>query len=323
MINRNKVMQLRPHQYRSHRFPPLIEAVPQPVAPPRVEPKVDTNADEFDFDGFDTSFDDNDFAIDGLGLDDFSQDDALDLNDLGLDEFEQAEEQEESSDAAPTPSVEDYQTQFNQGFQDGVARGHEEGIKQGLIQGKEQGYEEGLTLGQEHGFAKAQQEGLAQFKKASQPFEVMTQRLQALFQVHERRQREQVCELVQKVAQQVIRGELALQPQQILALVEETLTTMPGEPDGLKVAMAPDEYQHIKQIAPEKIQEWNIVCDDSLRQGDCKVVTKNAEADAGCHQRLEVCMENVRTNLLDDELVDDASLLLDDLAMDEGISSDR
>ncbi len=40
-------------------------------------------------------------------------------------------------------------------------------------------------------------------------------------------QRKEVVDLVAKVARQVIRAELALQPVQLLALVDETLASMP------------------------------------------------------------------------------------------------
>ncbi len=341
MFNRNKVMRLKSHQYRSHRFPPLLDSIPVPVSD---TPKDDAHRhnsdglDEFGFgglgmDGLDDfgldSFEDSQFnnhSLQGQNSDsfnlegDFSLEAELDLAGLGLDGDEektaQANEQASSSKQDENALAADYQTQFNQGFQDGVARGHEEGVKQGIEHGKEQGYQEGLAQGQEHGYAKGHLEGVRQFEQATAPFAALTSQLQDLYRQHERRQREQVCDLVQKVAQQVIRGELALQPQQILALVEETLTTIPGEPEGLRIAMAPDEYHRIVELAPEKVEEWNIICDDSLRQGDCKVITKSAEADAGCQQRLDACMDNVRANLLDDEL-------FDDLAMDEGIESDR
>lgn len=47
----------------------------------------------------------------------------------------------------------------------------------------------------------------------------------------ERKQREDLLQLVEKVTRQVIRCELALQPTQLLALVEEALAAFPTMPE--------------------------------------------------------------------------------------------
>ena len=284
MFKRNRVMRLQPHQFRHHRFPPLVDqaALSESAAAPRAAASAELN---------------NELGLDELGFDELDGE-QFGLDGLPGDEFDFSE----PADVAPTQAnQEDFQVQFNQGFQQGMARGHDEGVQQGIQQGRQQGFEQGIKQGHEQGLEQGFQEGKEHFFKAAAPFGQIQQQAAQLFAEHERRQREQVCELVQKVAQQVIRCELTLQPQQILALVEETLESLPGEPQGLKVQMAREEFAHIEKVASEKIREWNIVCDDSLRQGDCRVVTQSAEADAGCEQRLDRCMQAVESHLLDDQ----------------------
>ncbi|MGL6315296.1 flagellar assembly protein FliH [Vibrio sp. WXL103] len=273
MFRRNTIMRLAPHQYRSFRFPPIVD--PSQLAQAAVPPAP--VEDEF-----------------GLG-------------EFGFDEFNSVASfaDEPMLEPSPEPSVdeqaaEDIQQQYSQGFQLGMTKGYDEGVKEGVEKGQAQGFEQGLTAGQQQGIEQGMAEGKKAFLKAATPFESMTQKLEQLFVEQERRQREQVCELVQKVAQQVIRCELALQPQQILALVEETLETLPSEPEGIKVMMAQEEFAQIQQVAGEKIKQWNIVCDPDLRQGDCRIITKTAEADAGCEQRLETCMQAVQKHLLEE-----------------------
>ncbi|MGR5065554.1 flagellar assembly protein FliH [Photobacterium sp. DNB22_13_2] len=314
MFRRNKIMRLQASQFRSHRFPPLVD--PSSLVPsPKVQSAVSArnHAGMAFGDGIDNGFDDG--FDDGLLMDDEFGGDELGFDNLAMDDFGLDELNEDArlmtgieGDVlldVPAESVqqEDFQAQFNQGFQQGMTRGHEEGLQQGIEQGQQQGFDQGVQQGREQGIAQGIKEGKAQFVKATQPFAQMHQQMAELFSEHERRQREQVCELVQKVAQQVIRCELALQPQQILALVEETLENLPGEPVGLKVKMASEEFTHLEKVASDKIDEWNIVCDDTLRQGECRVVTKNAEADAGCEQRLDACMSAVKGHLLDEQVV--------------------
>ncbi|MBC7005319.1 flagellar assembly protein H [Photobacterium sp. BZF1] len=316
MFRRNRIMRLQPSQFRSHRFPPLVDAEAmaqaagsthsqQPENAPGAGPSSDFDADlglgeEFDIDelGFDN------LAMDDFGLDELSEDARL----LQDSRTMTGAGEEPVLDPVPEPrQQEDFQAQFNQGFQQGMTRGHEEGLQQGIEQGQQQGFEQGIQQGCEQGIKQGIEEGKAQFIKATAPFALMHQQTAELFADHERRQREQVCELVQKVAQQVIRCELALQPQQIMALVEETLESLPGEPQGLKVKMAREEFTHLEKVASDKIDEWNIVCDDTLRQGECRVVTKNAEADAGCEQRLDTCMSAVKAHLLDEQVAVESS----------------
>ena len=316
MFRRNRIMRLQPSQFRSHRFPPLVDAQAFTQAAVKVhgqQPEVAMGA------GLDRDFDtalglDDEFGVDELGFENLAMDD------FGLDELSEDARLlqdtramtgaggESVLDPTPEPSQqEDFQAQFNQGFQQGMTRGHEEGLLQGIEQGQQQGFEQGIQQGCEQGMKQGIEEGKAQFIQATAPFAQMHQQTAELFADYERRQREQVCELVQKVAQQVIRCELALQPQQIMALVEETLESLPGEPQGLKVKMAREEFTHLEKVASDKIDEWNIVCDDTLRQGECRVVTKNAEADAGCEQRLDTCMSAVKGHLLDEQVAVEAN----------------
>lgn len=318
MFRRNKVMRLQPSQFRSHRFPPLVDptslaqASPVMVTQPgnALAGESGLGDDSLFGDDFASEFGPGDFGADDFGAGELGFDN-LAMDDFGLDEISEdarlmaGVEGDSLLDAAAAPSgqPEDFQAQFNQGFQQGMTRGHEEGVKQGIEQGQQQGFEQGQAQGREQGFRQGVEEGKAQFIQATAPFAHLHRQTAELFSEHERRQREQVCELVQKVAQQVIRCELALQPQQILALVDETLESLPGEPLGLKVKMAKEEFTHLEKVASEKIAEWNIVCDDTLRQGECRVMTKNAEADAGCEQRLDTCMSAVKGHLLDEQVV--------------------
>lgn len=313
MFRRNKIMRLQPSQFRSHRFPPLVDQATLAQASSPMITQSDNvfsgeagQGDESLFgDDFASEFGAGNFGADELGFDNLAMDD-FGLDELNEDAHLMAGIEGDSlldTVSAPSGQPEDFQTQFNQGFQQGMTRGHDEGVKQGIEQGQQQGFDQGLLQGREQGFMQGIEEGKAQFIQATKPFAYMHQQTAELFAEHERRQREQVCELVQKVAQQVIRCELALQPQQILALVDETIESLPGEPLGLKVKIAREEFTHLVKVASDKIEEWNIVCDETLRQGECRVMTKNAEADAGCEQRLDTCMSAVKGHLLDEQVI--------------------
>ncbi|MGL4858941.1 MAG: flagellar assembly protein FliH [Enterobacteriaceae bacterium] len=195
----------------------------------------------------------------------------------------------------------DYQQQLMDGFQEGVAKG----FAQGLEEGREQGYPQGVSQGHEEGRKQGEREGRqlgkALFDTAAQPLEQMAAQMHQAMQEYEQRRRSELVQLVEKVTRQVIRCELALQPAQLLALVEEALQAQPTAPEQLKVLLNPEEFARIKDLAPEKVQEWGLAADSALEPGECKVVTDSMEIDVGCQHRLEQCIEVLQENLLAEE----------------------
>ena len=204
----------------------------------------------------------------------------------------------------------DLQQRLEEGFQQGLQQGHEEGLRQGLEQGKQQGLLDGQKQGFQQGFASGEQAGRETFVQAVRPVNALFGKISAWQEEKEREQRHFICELVQKVAQQVIRAELTLMPQQILALVDETLDALPGKTEKVVVHLNPQDLERINNINPALPEEWKLVANSELPVGGCQLVTDNAEADASCDTRLEACMENVREHLLDGDHTEEPPVVI-------------
>lgn len=191
----------------------------------------------------------------------------------------------------------EYQQQLMTGFQQGVS----DGFGQGLTQGKEQGYQEGLNQGSEEGRRQGREEGKriahTEFMLAAQPLENLVLQMQRALNEHEQRRRSELLQLVEKVTRQVIRCELALQPGQLLALVEEALSSLPEAPKRLRVLMNPEEFARISQTEANKVSEWGLTADPAMAAGECRIVTESAEMDVGCAHRLEQCMDVLSESL--------------------------
>jgi len=186
---------------------------------------------------------------------------------------------------------------FQQGLDKGYQEGHESGLNQGRAAGHEQGHQEGLEAGREEG----RREVLAAFEGLAAPLEAVLAQVHQLQDDYHSALRKEVVDLVAKVARQVIRCELALQPTQLLSLVDETLAVMPPSPEGIEIYLHPEECQRIRELAPERVSEWTLIPDARLEHGECRVKAGDREADAGCHQRLNACMDQVRAQLIDGE----------------------
>lgn len=193
-----------------------------------------------------------------------------------------------------------YQQQLLEGFQQGVS----DGFAQGLAQGQQQGQQEGLCSGREEGIRLGREEGKriahSQFMLAAQPLDLLVRQLQGTLQQYEQKRRTELLQLVEKVARQVIRCELALQPTQLLALVEESLASLPEAPTRLRVLMNAEELIRISEVEPAKVVAWGLIADPELEFGECRVITESAELDIGCRHRLEQCMDALKQNLSDE-----------------------
>jgi len=183
------------------------------------------------------------------------------------------------------------------GFQEGSEKGYQQGLEQGRVAGEREGFEKGRLEGFQQGRDEGREQGKRLFDEASQPLEHISEQLREFLMNFERKRRQELLELVKKVSQQVIRCELTLHPTQLLALAEEALATIPSDHGEIRVLLNPEECARIKDLAPERAALWRLVPDDNLALGECRVVTSQAEADIGCQQRLDSCIETLAAHM--------------------------
>jgi len=204
---------------------------------------------------------------------------------------------------APLPGVSaaEFQRQLMDGFQQGMQKGFEQGLAEGHEQGREEGRQKGQDDGYRDGYAEGslagQKAGLTQFTEAAAPLEAIASQLNDFMAHAQRKQRDDLLQLVEKVTRQVIRCELALQPTQLLALVEEAITALPSTPESLHVYLSTDEFNRIQNAAPAKVKEWSLMPSAELPAGECRIVTDQSELDIGCGHRLSQCMNVLKETL--------------------------
>jgi flagellar assembly protein FliH len=199
-----------------------------------------------------------------------------------------------SGSTAPSPSPEaDWQGAMADGFRQGQQDGYDAGLEHGRADGYDAGHAEGSARGYEEGKAMA----LAELEAMAKPVDAMLRGLKKLKAEYRNAQRKEVVDLVGKIARQVIRAELALQPVQMLALVDEALSAMPPTRDEVEVLLNPEELRRIQELDPKRAKKWNLLGDPGLEPGECRVKAGDHEVDAGCLGRLAACMEQVNEGL--------------------------
>lgn len=184
---------------------------------------------------------------------------------------------------------------------DGYRQGQREGYEAGLDQGRAEGFPRGEAEGREHGREQGRAAALARFDELARPVDAMLAGLAQLKADLRAAQRSEVVELVGKIARQVIRAELALQPVQLLALVEEALAVMPPSRDEVEVFLNPEELRRVQELDPKRARQWTLLSDPALEPGECRVRAGDNEVDAGCQGRLAAVMEQVHGQLMTDE----------------------
>ncbi|NNG24323.1 flagellar assembly protein FliH [Telluria aromaticivorans] len=198
---------------------------------------------------------------------------------------------------SPAASAEEWQSALADGYRQGQREGYEAGLDQGRADGYPVGQSEGLQRGIEEGRDMA----LTGFEELSKPVDAMLKALKKLKLEMRAAQRKEVVDLVGKIARQVIRAELALQPVQLLALVEEALSVMPPSRDQVEVFLNPEELRRVLELDPKRAKKWTLLPDPALEPGECRVRSGDNEVDAGCQGRLSAVMDQVRDQLGDDE----------------------
>ena len=187
-----------------------------------------------------------------------------------------------------------WQASVTEGYEQGQRDGYEHGVERGREDGFAAGHADGLQRGREQG----REETASGFEQLARPVDSILKGLKKLKADYRSAQRKEVVELVARVARQVIRAELALQPTQMLALVDETLAAMPPTREEIDVYLNPEELKRIVELDPKRAKRWNLMADPRLDAGECRIRAGDEEVDAGCHQRLAAVMEQVDAQLL-------------------------
>jgi flagellar assembly protein FliH len=190
-------------------------------------------------------------------------------------------------------SEEDWHGAVADGYRQGQRDGYDAGLEQGRAEGYPLGHAEGVVRGLEDGRAQAQ----VHYEELGKPVDAMLAGLKQLGADLREAQRKEVVDLVGKIARQVIRAELALQPVQLLALVDEALASMPPSREQVEVCLNPEELKRITELDPKRAARWSLLPDASLEPGECRVRCGDHEVDAGCQGRLAACMAQVSEQL--------------------------
>jgi flagellar assembly protein FliH len=98
----------------------------------------------------------------------------------------------------------------------------------------------------------------------------------------------QLAELAGAIARHVVRRELKTNPEQIIAVIRDTVSLLPMTAREVRVHLHPEDARLVRTRLAEAASEraWTIMEDPMLTQGGCRVTSEDSSIDAQLEQRV-------------------------------------
>ncbi len=153
-----------------------------------------------------------------------------------------------------------------------------EAIRQSAFEeGKQQGYQAGLEQAQ------------SELKQMKQEFSNIMLQLEKPFEQEEEEITKELAELAIMVTRNIIRRELKINPEQIIAVIRESIKLLPSSGRKIMVQLHPEDANLIRKIFSvdeEKDSNWIIADDPSITRGGCFISTDVSKIDATVEKRI-------------------------------------
>ncbi|MFT3907086.1 MAG: flagellar assembly protein FliH [Steroidobacteraceae bacterium] len=154
-----------------------------------------------------------------------------------------------------------------------------------------QAWDEGYAAGRDQGIEAGRQEQQNQIneqKRHAQRLSALCDQLATPLKDLDNEVVQQLATLAAGIARQVLRRELKTQPEQIIAVIRETLALLPGNARDVRVFLHPADAALVRERLTEGAAEraWSIVEDPVMSRGGCRVQSQNSSIDARLEARL-------------------------------------
>jgi len=160
------------------------------------------------------------------------------------------------------------------------------------LQGIErEAWDKGFAEGQEAGIAAARRQEQAALQEIQQRLQqvgaildFMSKPMAALDTEVQR----QLASLAGAIARQIVRRELKTHPDEIIAVIRETVGLLPLSARDVHVHLHPEDAKLVRSCLAEASSDraWSIAEDPIISRGGCRVSSENSTIDAQLEQRL-------------------------------------
>jgi flagellar assembly protein FliH len=152
-------------------------------------------------------------------------------------------------------------------------------------------WEQGLAAGRAAGRAQA----LTEQELLTQELRARVQRLEGVLNLQARPLAEldevvlrQLATLAGAIARQLVRRELRTRPEQIIAVIRETVALLPAAARDVRIHLHPEDAALVRErlVEPAAERAWTLVEDPVVTRGGCRISSENSSIDAQVETRL-------------------------------------
>ena len=156
----------------------------------------------------------------------------------------------------------------------------------------------GYTAGYSTGYATGHDEGIKAAQSVANDMASLMDHLQQALATIDQEVAEQLLILAIEIANQVLRQSLHIQPELILPVVKEAVTTLHPHHGQPLLFVHPDDATLVRSHLGEQLAHanWRIIDDKSLSAGGCRVELGASEVDATLETRWRRVIEAIGVN---------------------------
>jgi len=152
---------------------------------------------------------------------------------------------------------------------------------------RERGYADGHAAGIEAA-KREHQAAMAELGKRVQEMDGLLALLARPLAALDREVERQLAQLAGAIARQLVRRELKAHPDEIIAVIRETVALLPVTAREVRVHLHPEDAALVRQLLSETSGEraWAIAEDPIIARGGCRVTSQSSMIDAQLETRL-------------------------------------
>lgn len=197
----------------------------------------------------------------------------------------------EQNRVTQTLTVEEIEAMQQQAFNEAFEQGRQQGYEHGLKQGTEQGHQDGFDHGHKLGY----QEGQHLLQKQAADLNRLLETLNEPFKQLDQDIENELVQLALAVASQIIRREIKLHPDEIIAVVREAINVLPLSAQKITLNLHPEDAELVRNILnlDDNLPSWRMVENPLLTRGGCTLETETSTVDATLEKRLASVIASV------------------------------
>ncbi|WP_317931682.1 flagellar assembly protein FliH [Halioxenophilus sp. WMMB6] len=153
-----------------------------------------------------------------------------------------------------------------------------------------EGFEKGEAHGRDSGHKSAYEETKTEVEQQIEQLQAIVNALQEPLAEQDQAIEKILLDSVVAISQAVIGRELSSNPEQILEVVKQAVAALPYGENATKIYVHSSDLAFLQSYAAEA-SHWQLVSDDQIQPGGCRVTTADSRVDATVEARLQSALD--------------------------------